>query len=121
MRAELRAKYTIDGKFPHKCKACGEFFYTYRPDAQTCSAKCRKAFSRSPAGHLARLERLAKSDERKETRQSKRDYQVTLKWIRQLRAVHLGKSPDFDSMKRAKGKVVEESARNPVPRLKQKY
>jgi len=50
--AELPAKYTVEGKFPHKCKACGEFFYTYRPDAQTCSAKCRKAFSRSAEGHM---------------------------------------------------------------------
>ena len=69
-RAELRAKYAPAGKFPHKCKACGEWFYTYRPDAQTCSQRCRKAYSRSPAGALARLKRLGRSlDEYKTDRE----------------------------------------------------
>lgn len=67
MQAELRAKYAIDGKFPRQCKFCGELFYAYRPDAQTCSQRCRKAFSRSPAGHMARLKRLGQSGDPYET------------------------------------------------------
>jgi predicted nucleic acid-binding Zn-ribbon protein len=62
MRAEFRAKYAkYDGKYLRECKACGKLFYAYRPDAQTCSQRCRKAHSRSPAGALARLKRLGRS------------------------------------------------------------
>jgi hypothetical protein len=63
MQAEIRAKYALGGKFPHKCKGCGKLFYTYRPDAQTCSGRCRKAYSRSPAGALERLKRLGRAHE----------------------------------------------------------
>jgi hypothetical protein len=40
------------------CRVCNTKFYSIRSDAKTCSEKCRKAFSRSPAGHMARLKRL---------------------------------------------------------------
>ena len=41
------------------CHVCLRCFYTYRDDAQFCSPRCRKAFSRSPEGHAKRLKRLA--------------------------------------------------------------
>jgi predicted nucleic acid-binding Zn-ribbon protein len=63
MQAEFRAKYAESGKFLRQCKACGKLFYAYRPDAQTCSQRCRKAQSRSPSGALARLKRLGRSDD----------------------------------------------------------
>ena len=34
--------------------------YSWRMDAQTCSARCRKAFSRSSKGRLERLKRLSR-------------------------------------------------------------
>ncbi len=51
--------------------------YTYRPDAQTCSQRCRKAYSRSPAGALARLKRLGRSHD---------EYKTDREWAAQKHA-----------------------------------
>jgi hypothetical protein len=55
----------LDGTVIRECKMCGGIFYSRRMDAQTCSVKCRSAFSRSSKGALARLKRLAKAGEEK--------------------------------------------------------
>jgi hypothetical protein len=43
------------------CLVCEKEFDSVRSDVMTCSPKCRKALSRSPAGHMARLRRLGRT------------------------------------------------------------
>jgi hypothetical protein len=44
-----------------RCEICLAEFESRRSDARTCSARCRKAKSRSAGGHLDRLERVVKN------------------------------------------------------------
>jgi predicted nucleic acid-binding Zn ribbon protein len=50
------------------CEVCLAQFESRRSDARTCSARCRKALSRSPIGHLDRLERVIKNLDEAEAR-----------------------------------------------------
>jgi hypothetical protein len=81
LQAKSRAKFAAgDGKVIRVCKMCARVFYSRRMDAQTCSVKCRSAFSRSSKGALARLKRLAPVVEEK-ARQKK--------WIELKRAMRV--------------------------------
>jgi hypothetical protein len=107
MQAELRAKYARwEGKFPHKCKACGKLFFAYRPDAQTCSQRCRKAYSRSPAGALARLKRLGASHDQADRKQAAQTRTFNRAW-RQI----VEDSKSGLKLKRAAARVVQETPR----------
>jgi hypothetical protein len=59
----LKHKRDVRSKKPLTtiCRVCLEDFTAWRDDAKTCSAACRKALSRSPDGHMARLKKIEQS------------------------------------------------------------
>lgn len=45
--ASQKKKRTMERNKSNVCKHCGQTFYSVRYTAETCSPKCRKAYSRS--------------------------------------------------------------------------
>src|SRR5215510_10422143 len=61
------------------CVVCGQEFHAFRLEAKTCSARCRKRLSRSPAGALERLRRLGQIDNIKVQRKARAEEAVLRK------------------------------------------